>query len=62
MLPRGKKEVPLKTLTGIAFAAGIILAGSDGPFFPWPNLAGVIIFSTVPIAAWWGIETPREEK
>jgi len=41
----------LKALTGIAFAAGIILAGSDGPWFPWVNWLGVGIFSlSVPMA------------
>jgi hypothetical protein len=58
MLPRGKKEVPLKTLTGIAFAAGIILAGSDGPFFPWPNLAGTVVFFSSIIMAGWIRTTP----
>ena len=28
-------------LAGLLFAAGLILAGSAGPLFPWPNLAGV---------------------
>ena len=38
-------------LTGILFTTGLILAGSDGPWFPWVNLAGVGIFAlTVPLA------------
>jgi len=39
-------------LAGIFFIAGLILAGSDGPWFPWPNIAGVIIFSLSPVLAW----------
>jgi hypothetical protein len=23
---------------------GLALAGSDGPWFPWPNMVGVLIF------------------
>lgn len=39
-------------LAAIFFIAGLILAGSDGQFFPWTNLAGVCIFSLSPVLAW----------
>lgn len=39
-------------LAGIFFIAGLILAASDGPWFPWVNLAGVCLFSLSPVAAW----------
>jgi hypothetical protein len=39
-------------LAAIAFFAGLVMAMSDGPWFPWANLAGVIIFSIAPVAAW----------
>jgi len=28
---------------GFVFFAGIMMAGSDGQWFPWPNLLGVSI-------------------
>jgi hypothetical protein len=28
-------------LFGLLFIIGLILAGSDGPAFPWPNIAGL---------------------
>lgn len=34
---RGLMRWPLATL----LLAGLLLAGSDGMLFPWPNLAGV---------------------
>ncbi len=39
-------------LAGIFFVIGLILAGSGGPWFPHPNIAGVIIFSLSPVLAW----------
>jgi hypothetical protein len=39
-------------LAAIFFVTGLILAMSDGPWFPWVNLAGVCIFSLSPVAAW----------
>jgi hypothetical protein len=39
-------------MTAILFITGLILAMSDGPWFPWLNLAGVCIFSLSPVAAW----------
>lgn len=36
----------LKTITGIlAWAAGLLLAGSDGPLMPFLNLGGVALFA-----------------
>ncbi len=35
------------TILGILFAAGIILAGSDGGWFPWINWAGIGILALV---------------
>lgn len=31
----------MKWMLAILFVAGLLLAGSDGPMFPWPNLAGI---------------------
>ena len=39
------------TIMGILFAAGIILAGSDGGWFPWINLAGVLMLGLVTVFA-----------
>lgn len=36
---------------GIFFVTGLIMAASDGPWFPWPNIAGVVIFSLSPMLA-----------
>lgn len=35
---------------GFCFVLGLALAGSDGPFFPWPNLIGILVFCYIPIA------------
>ena len=38
-------------LAALLFAAGLILAGSAGPAFPWPNLAGVgLLWGAVAVA------------
>ncbi len=31
--------------TGFLWVTGLLLAGSDNPFMPWPNLGGLVIFS-----------------
>lgn len=31
-------------IMGALFAAGLLLAGSDGAWFPWLNFAGVFLF------------------
>ena len=36
---------------GLLFIIGIILAGSDGPAFPLPNLAGVACLAIAAIKA-----------
>lgn len=33
------------TIMGIAVGIGLVLAGSDGPLFPIPNIIGIIIFA-----------------
>jgi hypothetical protein len=37
---------------GFTFVLGLILAMSEGQFFPWLNLAGVCIFCLTPVLAW----------
>jgi len=44
-------------ISGGAFAVGIALAGSDGDWFPWINIAGVILIW----ASLWGLERLCEE-
>lgn len=39
-------------LAGIFFIIGLILAASDGPWFPWVNLAGVALVCLAPAVAW----------
>ena len=36
---------------GIMFATGLILAGSDGEWFPWVNLVGVAMIGAAGIIA-----------
>ena len=37
------------TVSGLAWVFGLLLAGSDGNFMPWTNLAGILLFG----AAGW---------
>ena len=37
------KERSLIFIFGILFISGIILAGSDGTWFPWPNVLGLLL-------------------
>ena len=38
-------------LAALLFVAGLTLAGSAGPLFPWPNLAGVgLLWGAVAVA------------
>jgi len=37
------KEANMTQALGILFFAGIMVAGSDGPWFPWANLAGLAV-------------------
>lgn len=46
-------------LAAILFVTGLILAGSTGPWFPWLNYAGAIIFCLFPVAAWRSKEMRR---
>jgi hypothetical protein len=42
----------MKLLTAICFITGILLASSDGNWFPWINILGVFIFALIiPLAA-----------
>jgi len=33
------------TVICIFFFIGVVLTGSDGPYFPWPNFAGLALVS-----------------
>ena len=33
----------MKILAVIAFAAGLLIAGSEGPYFPYANMGGVVL-------------------
>jgi uncharacterized membrane protein len=47
-LAKGIGMIQVKNaIAGVLFAAGIILAGSDGDWFPWINLAGIGILAGV---------------
>ena len=37
-------------IAGPIIAFGICLSGADGPWFPWPNLAGMLIVAGACIA------------
>jgi hypothetical protein len=39
------------SIVGLLFITGIILAGSDGPYFPIINFAGAGLFCLVPVLA-----------
>jgi hypothetical protein len=41
----------MKYLMALLLIAGIALAGSDGEWFPWGNLAGVGILAAVAVLA-----------
>lgn len=51
------RRIPSNPKTGTAkdtacaflFMTGILLAGSDGSWFPWINLFGLFLFSLVPV-------------
>ncbi|MDY0219714.1 MAG: hypothetical protein RBR67_01050 [Desulfobacterium sp.] len=40
------KEQAAIAATGFLWVTGLLLAGSDNPLMPWPNLAGIVIFLT----------------
>lgn len=37
--------------TGICFVIGLLLAASEGVWWPWINMAGIGIFAMVPVLA-----------
>jgi len=45
------KTIIKNTILGILFAAGIIIVGSDGGWFPWINLIGAGILALVTLLA-----------
>jgi len=48
----------MKWILSICFVSGIVLAGSDGAWFPWVNLLGVSLIGLVGIIT--NIKTPSE--
>ena len=48
LIPDG--HCPIKAIiSGLAWVLGLLLAGSDGAFMPWTNIAGILLFG----AAGW---------
>ena len=47
------EEKSMIYIIGTLFFIGIMLAGSDGPYFPWPNMAGIVLFA---ISGIWAIK------
>ena len=44
-LNRQRKMETMRLIIGCtAWGLGLLLAGSDGPYMPWGNLLGIIIF------------------
>lgn len=41
----------LKYSPALTFAIGLLIAMSEGPFFPWINFLGVGLFSLTPVLA-----------
>lgn len=46
-----KKIIANNWTLGIMFSLGIIIAGSDGRWFPWFNLIGVLMLGCVGLIA-----------
>ena len=42
--PRSGRETMHLIIGCTAWVLGLLLAGSDGPYMPWGNLLGIIIF------------------
>jgi ABC-type transport system involved in cytochrome c biogenesis permease subunit len=42
---RTREVKAMKTLTAILFALALCVGGSDGPYFPWINLASLVPFA-----------------
>ena len=50
-LESGKiKSAARNTISGLAWVFGLLLAGSDGNFMPWTNIAGILLFGS---AGWY---------
>ena len=39
-----KKAAVSRWVMALCFTTGFVLAGSDGPWFPWPNFIGLLIW------------------
>jgi hypothetical protein len=50
-MPSTNTEMIKNWILGAMYGAGILIAGSDGNWFPWFNIAGVLMFGIVAIAA-----------
>lgn len=64
-LKRESMDRVLRGVAGFFWVSGLLAAGSDGPFMPWVNLGGVLLFIVTSI--WFGkmlnqLERPRREK
>lgn len=51
----------MKIIIGVLFAAGIIIAGSDGPYFPWINLVGVMGVAAAAPLSWVSIARDHDK-
>ena len=41
------KSAGLAFIGALSFTVGLVLMGSDGAWFPWPNVAGAGIFAAL---------------
>jgi len=39
-------------LIAVCFVLGLILAGSEGAWFPWLNLVGLVVFGAIVPLTW----------
>jgi len=53
-----KRIVTNNWTLGFLFGLGILIAGSDGLWFPWINLAGVFLIGCVGLVAVWLCPAP----
>lgn len=51
------KQQLKNTLAASLFVAAMLLTGSDGAYFPWPNLGGLLLG-----LAFFKVATPTEEQ
>ena len=48
MMTRDKDKMTGAQIAGAFFVfAGVILVASDGPYFPWPNVVGLLILTLI---------------